>query len=51
MIFHFKRLLLEFVRPICLPFENAPKESASKVIVAGWGFTIPGVKDPSQNGN
>ena len=27
------------------------KETSSRVIVAGWGFTIPGIEESSQNGN
>ena len=49
--FYITYFLLEFVRLICLPFGNTDKETSNKVVVAGWGYTIPGVKGQSQNGN
>jgi len=39
----------EFVRLICLPFGKTDEETSRRVIVAGWGYTIPGIKDQSQN--
>lgn len=46
---------LEFIRPICLPFGNEARKASlattkNFATVAGWGFTIPGVKD-SNNGS
>ena len=34
-------VLSEFVRPVCLPYEDSPDESytGQDLIIAGWGYT------------
>ena len=40
------RHIIEFVKPICLPFEDDANEKYkdSKFIVAGWGYTIANIE-------
>ena len=40
------RRIIEFVQPICLPFEDDANEKYkdSKFIVAGWGYTIADIE-------
>ena len=40
------RRIIEFVQPICLPFEDDANENYkdSKFIVAGWGYTIADIE-------
>ena len=37
----FFKYLSEFVRPVCLPYEDSPDESYAgrDLIIAGWGYT------------